>query len=103
VAVGEEEEGERLLWLKPFCDDGGTSVTVHLRDGWIDTPLVPGDSVHLLAPLVPSPEGPRAVCDYKSGTTSLDCSSNLKSFETGATVSSSELFLLEEDFLIINP
>lgn len=67
LAAGEEAEGERLVQLQPTLKESVVPLTVHLRDGWIDTPLVPGDNVHLLAPLIPSPEGPRAVCDYKSG------------------------------------
>eukprot|EP00884_Botryococcus_braunii_P022766 jgi/Botrbrau1/9173/Bobra.0236s0005.1 len=67
LEAGPEDDGERLVRLLPQHEQGVSAVTVHLRDGWIDTPLVPGDSVHLLAPLLPSPEGPRAVCDYKSG------------------------------------
>lgn len=79
MAVGEEAEGERLVQLHPVLAPCPAPVTVHLRDGWIDTPLVPGDTVHLLASLIPSPEGPHAVCDYKSGAEPLPLQASVSS------------------------
>ncbi|KAK9793498.1 hypothetical protein WJX73_007951 [Symbiochloris irregularis] len=53
----------RLLSL-----DGQRLVMTHLRDGWADTELAPGDSVNLLAEISHQEGGAlTAVCDYKSG------------------------------------
>ena len=57
------ETRARLLSL-----DAQRLVTAHLRDGWADAELVPGDAVNLLAQLTAGDDGAlTAVCDFRSG------------------------------------
>ena len=58
-----EEARTRLLSM-----DGRRLVLVHLRDGWADACLGPGDAVNLLADVRVAGDGTStAVCDYRSG------------------------------------
>ena len=57
-------------------------MTCTLQDGWQDTPLAPGDAVHLLAEVTEGPDGLQSVCNYREGvyfqlplSSSLSCGS----------------------------
>lgn len=40
---------------------------VHLRDGWMGTPVQPGDTVHVLAHVDAAQGQAHAVCDHAAG------------------------------------
>lgn len=44
---------------------------VHLRDGWISTPVCQGDTVHVLAHVDVAQGQAHAVCDHANGAASI--------------------------------
>jgi hypothetical protein len=65
--VLEVADTSRERLLRVLHDQTGTCVVVHLRDGWADTPVTPGDPVHLIAHVTDGDGELHTHCDYKSG------------------------------------